>query len=382
MARENLKAINKLQFNNVLKGKIVNVHYRKCSIEYSVKQEENRKFVISIVLADKESEYNPRLYTVGLSDEPDYQKALEIINKKIDDYLSKLSIDDKLRIGYEEANPFEGKKEDTKQDKYVIPQNAFNFGDSSMGLVLSGKESRKELSAIFNKRITMSIELENGSKFVTALSVLEIYNKELYKELGYSNLYEYTSDVFGMGKTNTNDYKNVALRFSKLDKNKNCLVMDERLKEYNFSQLNLLKELSIETILKDYPSTLSVREIKDRIRNAMNFLEDNEPDTLLADELAGNTGEVLGASADKAIKNISSDTERYADDEKPCKTYVVTSEDFKQACKNKEELHKYMSGIMTELINVLRDSAEKYGEVDICLLRKKGNEIINPPEEN
>lgn len=44
----------------------------------------------------------------------------------------------------------------------------------------------------------MSIELQNGSKFVTALSILEIYNKELYKELGYSNLYDYTSDVFGM----------------------------------------------------------------------------------------------------------------------------------------------------------------------------------------
>lgn len=84
--KENLKAINKLQFNNVLKGKIVNVHYRKCSIEYSVKQEENKKFVISIVLADKESEYNPYRYTVGLTDEPDYQKALEVINKKIDDY--------------------------------------------------------------------------------------------------------------------------------------------------------------------------------------------------------------------------------------------------------------------------------------------------------
>ena len=287
--KENLKAINKLQFNNVLKGKIVNVHYRKCSIEYSVKQEENKKFVISIVLADKESEYNPYRYTVGLTDEPDYQKALEVINKKIDDYLSKLSIDDKLRIGYEESNPFTGNKEEKQDNNYVIPHNAFNFDDNSLGLILSGKESRKELSSIFNKRITMSIELQNGSKFVTALSILEIYNKELYKELGYSNLYDYTSDVFGMGKTNTNDYKNVALRFSKLDKNKNCLVIDERLKDYNFSQLNLLKELSIETILKDYPSSLSVREIKDRLRNAMNFLDDNEPDTVLADELAIDT---------------------------------------------------------------------------------------------
>ena len=273
--KENLKAINKLQFNNVLKGKIVNVHYRKCSIEYSVKQEENKKFVISIVLADKESEYNPYRYTVGLTDEPDYQKALEVINKKIDDYLSKLSIDDKLRIGYEESNPFTGNKEEKQDNNYVIPHNAFNFDDNSLGLILSGKESRKELSSIFNKRITMSIELQNGSKFVTALSILEIYNKELYKELGYSNLYDYTSDVFGMGKS------------------KNCLVIDERLKDYNFSQLNLLKELSIETILKDYPSSLSVREIKDRLKNAMNFLEDNEPDTVLADELASDTSEVL-----------------------------------------------------------------------------------------
>ena len=380
--KENLKAINKLQFNNVLKGKIVNVHYRKCSIEYSVKQEENKKFVISIVLADKESEYNPYRYTVGLTDEPDYQKALEVINKKIDDYLSKLSVDDKLRIGYEESNPFTGNKEEKQDNNCIIPHNAFNFDDNSLGLILSGKESRKELSSIFNKRITMSIELQNGSKFVTALSILEIYNKELYKELGYSNLYDYTNDVFGMGKTNTNDYKNVALRFSKLDKNKNCLVIDERLKDYNFSQLNLLKELSIETILKDYPSSLSVREIKDRLRNAMNFLEDNEPDTVLADELASDTSEVLGVTADKAINDINSNIERYADDDTPCKTYVVTSADFKQVLNNKEDLHKYMNSIMKELVDVLTDSMNKYGEVDICLLRKKGNEIMNPPQED
>ena len=185
-----------------------------------------------------------------------------------------------------------------------------------------------------------------------------------------------------MGKTNTNDYKNVALRFSKLDKTKNCLVIDERLKDYNFSQLNLLKELSIETILKDYPSSLSVREIKDRLKNAMNFLEDNEPDTVLADELASDTSEVLSASADKTINDINSNIERYADDDTPCKTYVVTSSDFKQVLNNKEELHKYMNSIMKELVNVLTDSINKYGEVDICLLRKKGNEIMNPPQED
>ena len=274
--KESSRAIGKVQFNNVLKGKIVNVHYRKCSIDYSLKEESNsdRKFKISVVLSDKESEYNPKIYTVGLSSNPDYEKALSIIDKKVADYLSKLSIEDKVRIGYGDENPF--LKDDKQEDKKpVVLQNAFNFNDSSLGLVLTGRESRRDLSNIFNKRLTMSIELQNGSKFVTALSILEIYNKELYKELGYSNLYDYTSDVFGMGKTNTNDYKNVALRFSKLDKVKNCLVIDERLKDYNFSQLNLLKEVSIDTILKDYPCTLSVREIKDRLRNAMNFLEDN-----------------------------------------------------------------------------------------------------------
>ena len=229
----------------------------------------------------------------------------------------------------------------------------------------------------------MSLELQNGSKFVTALSILEIYNKELYKELGYSNLYDYTSDVFGMGKTNTNDYKNVAMRFSKFDKVKNCLVIDERLKGYNFSQLNLLKELSVETILKDYPTTLTIREIKDRLRNAMNFLENNKPDesdNTATDSLSDNTGEVLGDSADKSIDNVNNPAERYLDDEKPYKAYKVSSADFKSVCLDKEKLHKYMSYIMKELVTVLTDSMDKYGEVDICLFRKKGNEIMNPPE--
>lgn len=383
--KESSKPIGKVQFNNVLKGKIVTVHYNKCVIDYSLKEENdgNKKFKISIVLADKESEYNPHVYTVGLSSEPSYEKALSIIDKKVNDYLSKLSIEDKIRIGYGDENPFTDKEEETKNNNYVISHNAFNFDDNSLGLILSGNESRKDLSAIFNKRLTMSLELQNGSKFVTALSILEIYNKELYKELGYSNLYDYTSDVFGMGKTNTNDYKNVAMRFSKFDKVKNCLVIDERLKEYNFSQLNLLKELSVETILKDYPTTLTIREIKDRLRNAMNFLENNksdESDNTVTDSLSDNTGEVLGYSADKTIDNINNSAERYSDDEKPYKTYMVSSVDFKSVCLDKEKLHKYMSNIMKELVTVLTDSMDKYGEVDICLLRKKGNEIMNPPE--
>lgn len=383
--KESSKPIGKVQFNNVLKGKIVTVHYNKCVIDYSLKEENdgNKKFKISIVLADKESEYNPHVYTVGLSSEPSYEKALSIIDKKVNDYLSKLSIEDKIRIGYGDENPFTDKEEETKNNNYVISHNAFNFDDNSLGLILSGNESRKDLSAIFNKRLTMSLELQNGSKFVTALSILEIYNKELYKELGYSNLYDYTSDVFGMGKTNTNDYKNVAMRFSKFDKVKNCLVIDERLKEYNFSQLNLLKELSVETILKDYPTTLTIREIKDRLRNAMNFLENNksdESDNIVTDSLSDNTGEVLGDSADKTIDNINNSAERYSDDEKPYKTYLVSSVDFKSVCLDKEKLHKYMSNIMKELVTVLTDSMDKYGEVDICLLRKKGNEIMNPPE--
>ena len=41
-----------------------------------------------------------------------------------------------------------------------------------------------------------------------------------------------------------------------------------------------------------------------------------------------------------------------------------------------------MNSIMKELVNVLTDSMNKYGEVDICLLRKKGNEIMNPPQED
>lgn len=383
--KESLKPIGKVQFNNVLKGKIVTVHYNKCVIDYSLKEENdgNKKFKISIVLADKESEYNPHVYTVGLSSEPSYEKALSIIDKKVNDYLSKLSIEDKIRIGYGDENPFTSKEEETKNNNYVISHNAFNFDDNSLGLILSGNESRKDLSTIFNKRLTMSLELQNGSKFVTALSILEIYNKELYKELGYSNLYDYTSDVFGMGKTNTNDYKNVAFRFSKFDKIKNCLVIDERLKGYNFSQLNLLKELSVETILKDYPTTLTIREIKDRLRNAMNFLENNksdESDNTATDSLSDNTGEVLSDSADKTIDNINNSAERYSDDEKPYKTYMVSSVDFKSVCLDKEKLHKYMSNIMKELVTVLTDSMDKYGEVDICLLRKKGNEIMNPPE--
>lgn len=383
--KESSKPIGKVQFNNVLKGKIVTVHYNKCVIDYSLKEENdgNKKFKIRIVLADKESEYNPHVYTVGLSSEPSYEKALSIIDKKVNDYLSKLSIEDKIRIGYGDENPFTDKEEETKNNNYVISHNAFNFDDNSLGLILSGNESRKDLSAIFNKRLIMSLELQNGSKFVTALSILEIYNKELYKELGYSNLYDYTSDVFGMGKTNTNDYKNVAMRFSKFDKVKNCLVIDERLKEYNFSQLNLLKELSVETILKDYPTTLTIREIKDRLRNAMNFLENNksdESDNTVTDSLSDNTGEVLGDSADKTIDNINNSAERYSDDEKPYKTYMVSSVDFKSVCLDKEKLHKYMSNIMKELVTVLTDSMDKYGEVDICLLRKKGNEIMNPPE--
>lgn len=72
---------------------------------------------------------------------------------------------------------------------------------------------------------------------------------------------------------------------------------------------------------------------------------------------------------------MNNPVERYADDEKPYKTYVVTSSDFKKICLDKDKLHNYMDSITKELLKVLTESVDKYSEINICLLRKKGNEL-------
>lgn len=48
---------------------------------------------------------------------------------------------------------------------------------------------------------------------------------------------------------------------------------------------------------------------------------------------------------------------------------------FKKICLDKDKLHNYMDSITKELLKVLTESVDKYSEVNICLLRKKGNEL-------
>ena len=84
---------------------------------------------------------------------------------------------------------------------------------------------------------------------------------------------------------------------------------------------------------------------------------------------SSNTSDVLGGTADNIIDAMNNPVERYADDEKPYKTYVVTSSDFKKICLDKDKLHNYMDSITKELLKVLTETVDKYSEVNICLLR-------------
>lgn len=131
----------------------------------------------------------------------------------------------------------------------------------------------KELNAMMSTHdLRSSIDFIDNNRIKIAKILYHIYKNSLFDVMGYSNIYEYGSDLFGLSRGSINNYINIIARFSNAS-NIECLntyVQIDILENYNsysFTQLNMLKSLSDEEIQAlEFTPEMSTREIGARIK--------------------------------------------------------------------------------------------------------------------
>ncbi|MCM1468580.1 MAG: hypothetical protein NC086_10580, partial [Alistipes sp.] len=147
------------------------------------------------------------------------------------------------------------------------------------------------------------------SRLKSAFILLKIYDYDFYK-LGYSNIYDFSAETFGLSRTSVNEALNVARRFGSYVEKSVFLEgyeeperkytpaykLDGKYSSYSFSQLYYIRKLTDEQIEElGITPDCSVRAIRERINDYMNGLPDGIEETnveeLTADAETSSDGE-------------------------------------------------------------------------------------------
>lgn len=107
---------------------------------------------------------------------------------------------------------------------------------------------KKNLANAVDTLINKSVEMNASIQIKTALLLKTVYDKELYKVLGYKNIYEYADERFNIARGTTSNWLMIAEHFGVLNSETGFYMLDERLKKYSITQLILLRNFRIEQI--------------------------------------------------------------------------------------------------------------------------------------
>lgn len=204
----------------------------------------------------------------------------------------------------------------------------FDISDDKVGVVsdLKNLELPKIVDAekTFNSLVDTFRKEEDKvekSRLKSAFILLKIYDYELYK-LGFSNIYDFASDNFGLGRTSVNEALNVARRFGSyitksvyikdydepVDKYTPSYKLDGRFTKYNFSQLYYIRKLTDDQIEQlGITPECSVRAIRETVNNFMNRISSGEEEIEEVDvtEVSNDTDETDNLEGD-SVNNGSS----------------------------------------------------------------------------
>lgn len=108
-----------------------------------------------------------------------------------------------------------------------------------------------------NKTIETNYKKVEGSYLAIAGALAQIHAQKLFQIEGYQNVYDYSSDMWGMARGTTSDLINIIKTFGDLETGK---LLPEY-SDYNVSQLRIMRQLPAE-LLVDVKPTLTVRELK------------------------------------------------------------------------------------------------------------------------
>lgn len=147
------------------------------------------------------------------------------------------------------------------------------------------------------------VKVEN-SRLKSAFILLKIYDYEFYK-LGFSNIYDFASDNFGLSRTSVNEALNVARRFGlyiekdvyregygePLKKYTPRYKLNDKFVNYSFSQLYYIRKLTDDQIEQlGITPECSVRAIRETVNHFMNGLPDEMEEVDVEDVSADTDG--------------------------------------------------------------------------------------------
>lgn len=199
------------------------------------------------------------------------------------------------------------------------------------------KDEPKALESAIKSLFAEAGKMSN-SKFKTCFLIMKIYDYKLFRHMEYANIYDFCSDKFGMAKTSVNECLQIARRYGlyETDENTDKLIprykLDDFFSDYNYSQLYNLRTLTDQTIASEYPYTMTIREIREKMSNSRSQLLTTADMTESVDVKAVEVSveeekEVMNAPEEKP-KEMTIDLDMLMDkplklDNKECKGYIL-----------------------------------------------------------
>lgn len=113
------------------------------------------------------------------------------------------------------------------------------------------------------KKIHDTIERVKTDFMYIGLLLWEVNNYKSYEVKGYKSVVEYADKEFGFKQASTYNFISICDRFSRKNKGYPTVYLDDKFKDFNFTQLVEIKSLSDDDI-KKIDSSMSKREIREK----------------------------------------------------------------------------------------------------------------------
>lgn len=126
---------------------------------------------------------------------------------------------------------------------------------------------RKDINDIKNNYVKLGFHLA------------ECQNLKYYECFGYSNFYDYVLANFGLDKSATSRCVNVFNRFSAVQNNSHKMFLDDKWKDYNYSQLSEMLPLDDDAIKAITPdmTVKQIREVKKQTKASLKIVATSQP---------------------------------------------------------------------------------------------------------
>lgn len=125
-----------------------------------------------------------------------------------------------------------------------------------------------ERAHIVTSQIIENLDLSGRAQLNIAFLLRTAYEDKLFEQMGFQNIYDYSSCKFGIARGTVSNWIMVATNFGIQNGKTGFYELDKRLKDYSITQLVLLRSLTVEEIEKNgFNSSMSCREIKAKVKD-------------------------------------------------------------------------------------------------------------------